>query len=141
MILSSVKAAIVATIAGGSVSVLAATTTEHIQWLDFIKTVGVPTALALFFSWAWWEAIKRQNVKNDERDVKYDAVQVEFRNVLSTQIASSNQLHRDTNAILIEQNKTLAKHGDTLDAQTHHLREISQKISLSGPMPTVRRDT
>ena len=128
VILSSVKAAGVATLAGGSVSLLAATTTGDAQWIDFIKSVGIPTALALFLLWAWWEAIKRQNQKSDDRDAKYDEVQREFRAAYKEHIGLSNQLMADLKQILIEQNRTLAQQSQALEAQSVYLREISSHV-------------
>lgn len=129
MVISAIKAAGIAAIAGGGITTLAAVSGKQEPWIEFIKTFGLPTALSLFLLWAFWESLKRQNTKNDERDQRYYDLEREFRDAYKGQIAESNQLHKDTNAILVEQNKTLAHHSDILDSQSVTLREISQKLN------------
>lgn len=130
---SSIKAAMIATLAGGSITTLLAAMGGHEEVMEFVKTYGVPMAMVIFFVWAGWTMF----VKLGD---KHDSLQREFREVLKNQIAESNQLHRDTNSILVEQNKMLKDQGESLITQSQYLREMAAKLNMSGAIKTIQKD-
>lgn len=116
MIVASGKAAAVAITAGGGLTALLAAGSNS-EWVEFVKTYGVPMAMVIFFVGAGYSLFLRLTESHND-------LQKEFRDALRSQVAESNLLHSDTNRLLEEQARQLER-------QSSYLQELCESTRPS----------
>lgn len=82
-----------AALAGATLSLVASLSSG--EFLEFVRTYGVPMALVIFFVVTQYLTSEKQRQNNDE-------LQTEFRSTMVTHIADSNRLHEESNRLLTQ---------------------------------------